>query len=522
MKNSISTPPGYYSSAFYGTASIDAPVDCNGNSTYITSQLFTGSPFDARLCSAACDAQNIKHAQGGSQPCRFFNTYILSRNNVAIGQYCNLYSQAWTATQATYKGTTSGSSNYTISYSYGVMASADAGTCTKGSTIPSSNHGSPPAPGPATDSNGFINWKTFKAQGVNLGGWLEKEKNYDVSWWNSINSDPSIIDEWGLCGSLGAQCGPVLEARYATFLTKAHIDKIASTGINTLRIPTTYAAWVKVPGSQLYSGNQQAYLRDITDYAINKYGMHIIVGLHSLPGGVNNLNIGEAFFHSGWFYNETNLEYSYQAIDGIIDFIKNSGNLTAWTIAPINEAGDDLSKFGGPNTLSTNAGEWVGKYLNGCLDRIQSFDKRIPMMVQDCFMTPGYWYPYFSADANIVIDTHVYFFAVDGAYSQYTSGAVCGQSAWISTFQKFPNFVGEWSLQSKYSNKRADRKSNFDVQRYAFTKYASGSSFWNIYMDNQDTVDGEGTQPDYWSYLNLIDSGVVQTVDPSFTACSGF
>lgn len=77
----------------------------------------------------------------------------------------------------------------------------------------------------------------------------------------------------------------------------------------------------------------------------------------SLPGGINNLDIGEAFFHKEWFYNETNLAYSYQAIDGILDFIKASGNLTAWTIAPINEAGDDLSKFGGPNTLSTAAAD---------------------------------------------------------------------------------------------------------------------------------------------------------------------
>lgn len=26
-------------------------------------------------------------------------------------------------------------------------------------------------------------------------------------------------------------------------------------GVNILRIPTTYAAWIKVPGSELYHGN---------------------------------------------------------------------------------------------------------------------------------------------------------------------------------------------------------------------------------------------------------------------------
>ncbi|THX17621.1 glycoside hydrolase [Aureobasidium pullulans] len=527
VKNSIATPTGYSSSAYYGAASIDAPKDCNGQSTFITSKVFTGSPFDARLCATACDAQNIDHAKTGAQQCRYFNTYILSRNNVALGQYCNLFTQAWTASQATYKGITSGANKYTISYSFGVSASSDAGNCNKESSPPTSDTGKPPVTGPSTGADGFINWKTFKANGVNLGSWLEKEKNHDTFWWNSINDDPSIMDEWSLCASLGAQCGPVFEARYGSYVTKADIDKLGAVGVNTLRIPTTYAAWVKVPGSQLYSGQQKTYLKAITDYAIKTYGMHVIIGLHSnlahtsisLPGGINNLDIGEAFFHKEWFYSETNLAYSYQAIDGILDFIKASGNLTAWTIAPINEAGDDLSKFGGPNTLSTAAADWTGKYLNGCLDHIAKLDKRIPMMVQDSFMTPGAWYKYFDASANVVIDTHVYFFAVAGAYSQYTPGAVCGQAKWISNFDKFPNFVGEWSLQIRFNNTFSDRENNFNVQRFAFDKYASGGAFWNVHSHSAAAVSGEGTQRDYWSYVDLIDQGVVKTIDPSYAGC---
>jgi glucan 1,3-beta-glucosidase len=34
------------------------------------------------------------------------------------------------------------------------------------------------------DVNGakFIDWKTFKANGANLGGWLEKERTHDPIW----------------------------------------------------------------------------------------------------------------------------------------------------------------------------------------------------------------------------------------------------------------------------------------------------------------------------------------------------
>ena len=47
---------------------------------------------------------------------------------------------------------------------------------------------------------------------------------------------------------------------------------------------SAYAAWAEVPGSQLYHGNQQKYLKTVTDYAVSK-GMHVVLGLHSYPGG---------------------------------------------------------------------------------------------------------------------------------------------------------------------------------------------------------------------------------------------
>ncbi|RHZ57472.1 uncharacterized protein CDV56_104782 [Aspergillus thermomutatus] len=98
-----------------------------------------------------------------------------------------------------------------------------------------------------------------------------------------------------------------------------------------------------------YHGNRLTYLREITQYAITEYGMHIILGLHSLPGGVNTLDIGEALGHDDWFYNTTNLELSYQAFKAALEFINTSGNPEAFTFAPINEASDNITGFGTPH-----------------------------------------------------------------------------------------------------------------------------------------------------------------------------
>jgi glucan 1,3-beta-glucosidase len=131
------------------------------------------------------------------------------------------------------------------------------------------------------------------------------------------------------------------------------------------------------------------------------------------------------------------------------------------------------------------------------------------MMIQDCFMGASYWAPFYDVSANIVFDSHVYYFAAAGTYAGYVNPAVCGQAAYIAQETKFPVFIGEWSLQAMYNNTLVSRKSIFDTQRYAWNKYVSGGTFWTAISYSTAKVDGEGTQREYWSYIDLINQGVI-------------
>ncbi|KAL2817853.1 glycoside hydrolase superfamily [Aspergillus granulosus] len=374
-----------------------------------------------------------------------------------------------------------------------------------------------PTPSATLRAGDFTDWTTYKANGVNLGGWLELEKVFNQYWWDQYA--PDAEDEWTFCETLGDGCGVVLEEHYTTYVTTADIDKLAKTGVNTLRIPTTYAAWVQVPGSALYHGNQKSHLKKITTYAIEKYNMRIVVGLHSLPGGVNSLDIGEKAGNDGWFQNSTNLAYSFDVVDAVLSFFVETGYPWAFTIAPINEASDNPAGFASPETLTANGTAWIVRYTQGVLARIAKVDKRIPLMLQDCFLSEEHWSPYFPAGTNLVIDMHVYYFAASGVYSQWAKGAICGQASVISGDGKFPVFVGEWALQTLYSNTFANRKNLFDTQRYAWSYYAQGGTFWNFKHNSSAVVDGEGTQRDYWSYERLIDAGVATPVIANATYC---
>ncbi|PNP80930.1 hypothetical protein FNYG_05745 [Fusarium nygamai] len=115
-------------------------------------------------------------------------------------------------------------------------------------------------------------------------------------------------------------------------------------------------------------------------------------------------------------------------------------------------------------------------------------------MLQDNFKGAAFWSPVFDKKRNLVIDSHVYYFAASGTYSQYVAPAVCGQAKYLAEETKFPVFVGEWSLQTMYNNTLSvpNRKTIFDTQRYAWQKYVAGGAFWTAVSYSNTPVDGQG------------------------------
>lgn len=80
----------------------------------------------------------------------------------------------------------------------------------------------------------YVDWTKYKANGVNLGGWLEQERVFNQYWWDQYA--PNADDEWTFCETLGSQCGPVLEEKYATYITTADIDRLAAVGMSNSHV----------------------------------------------------------------------------------------------------------------------------------------------------------------------------------------------------------------------------------------------------------------------------------------------
>ncbi|KEQ81702.1 hypothetical protein M438DRAFT_301898 [Aureobasidium pullulans EXF-150] len=132
VNKSIATPDGYNAGVYLNNAAINAPLDCTGDDTFLESHVFNNKPFDANLCAAACNSQaNYARAtaQDGkfTKACNFFNTYLLYKNKVNIGQYCALYDQSWASSYAKNTGYYYGQDVYTVGFSYSFSNKTDPG-----------------------------------------------------------------------------------------------------------------------------------------------------------------------------------------------------------------------------------------------------------------------------------------------------------------------------------------------------------------------------------------------------------
>ncbi|KAL5335825.1 glycoside hydrolase superfamily [Aspergillus crustosus] len=315
----------------------------------------------------------------------------------------------------------------------------------------------------------------------------------------------------GLCVNQGSRCSAVLESRYATWINPTVIDELHEYGVNTLRIPTTYAAWIEVPGSQLHSGNQVSFLKNIATYAITRYGMHIIINIHSLPGGINGMSFGEAEGHYGWFNNQTAFDYSLDVIDAVISYVQSSSHPGSYTIEPINEPVDnrDMSYFGTPLALTDNGAAWVQRYILAVISRVAAVNPNIPVMFQGSFRGEAYWSPQIPSNSNVVFDVHHYYFAGRGVTSQTITSFICSDAEESPGDGQFPVYIGEWSIQAELENEFAERGRALNTGLYAFAAHTRGSSYWTAKFFGNTPVDGEGTQADYWNYLTFARLGLI-------------
>lgn len=166
-----------------------------------------------------------------------------------------------------------------------------------------------------------------KLRGVNLGGWLALEKWMD----EELFSGTDAMDETYLCIELGKERAKErLKVHRDEFITERDFEDISMKGFNAVRIPVPFFLFEDVgPYIHCYE-----YLDKAFRWA-KRYGLKILVDLHTAPGGHNGTDNSGICGICLWSTKEEYVEYTRNVLERIAE--RYGDEEAMWGIGVLNE-----------------------------------------------------------------------------------------------------------------------------------------------------------------------------------------
>ncbi|MBA4700385.1 MAG: cellulase family glycosylhydrolase [Ruminococcus sp.] len=294
-------------------------------------------------------------------------------------------------------------------------------------------------------------------KGVNLGNWLVLEK-----WMNpSLFEGTTAADEYYLPTQLTRE---VYEARIkmhrSQYISERDFVYIKSLGLNAVRIPVPYFIFGDCPP---FIGCVEEL--DKAFAWAEKYGLLILIDLHTVPGSQNGFDNGGISGVCKWAKEPESIEFAITALERLAKRYGNRKGL--WGIQILNEpitekmwkamdvpnrykaVDEDMAKESGPMTISFLKDFYIQTYR-----RIRKYlpeDKVI--VIHDAFEAKE-WKNYMCEEefVNVVLDIHLYLMLAEiegceqtaAGYEQYIKENFSKEIEEMS--EHFPVICGEWSL----------------------------------------------------------------------------
>lgn len=167
----------------------------------------------------------------------------------------------------------------------------------------------------------------MKLRGVNLGNWLVLEKWMKPELFQGVNGE----DELDFVTQLpGQESRHRLKEHYETYVTEKDIAFLAEAGVNLLRIPIPYYIYGDVDDRL----GSIEYLDLAFDWA-EKYGLKILIDLHSVRGGQNGFDNSGTCGLCTWHKHPEYVEETLKLLERIAKRYQSRQGL--FGIEPINE-----------------------------------------------------------------------------------------------------------------------------------------------------------------------------------------
>ncbi len=349
--------------------------------------------------------------------------------------------------------------------------------------------------------------------GTNLGNWLVLEHWMSPHIFEGTGTDDEIwlgrvLDQ--------AELARRLKEHRDTYVTEEDFKEIAAHGLNLVRIPVPYFIFDDRPP---YPGCVE-YLDKAFDWA-EKYGLQIMIDLHTVPGSQNGYDNGGLTGVCKWCKNPDEVKFALSVLDRLgerygarkglygIEVLNEPISWLVYVSAPSTGKARDKEEAKGSGHVPMPFLKQFYKDAYAILRKHLAESKTI--VFHDGFRL-GSWGDFFvkSGMKNVILDTHIYVFAMENfvpvakpwVYKLY----VDFQRGLISKAQKHtPVVVGEWCISNKYAEHafkestdpakvKEIRKTRYreilDMQMKAWEGTA-GQIYWNYQLrrDREEAMD---------------------------------
>lgn len=327
------------------------------------------------------------------------------------------------------------------------------------------------------------NWTdtNTKAYGVSLGSWLVLER-WQLEDWMVSQGGPDAWDEWSFTQNLGSRAASVLADHQNSWVTQADMDTLQNAGINIIRIPIPFWAFIPTVSPEPYvTTGYMDQLNKMLQWCYNR-GMYVMLDLHAMPGSQNgDQSSGHNTTNIQWF-SQANQARSDTFVDKVLSWATTSNYSSIInSIGVVNEpriVNDDWSLN---NTRFQITQSFYERSYQTCLKY------NVPMTFHNGF-APGtvlqkmnLWRPFVQGkNPNMLIyEDHPYpgWFSTPEPGAEQIQTSVCEYGSAGSQFP-VPIVMGEFSaIQNLNSTSYAQSYLNMQLATYA---WSAGSIFWNF------------------------------------------
>ena len=361
-----------------------------------------------------------------------------------------------------------------------------------------------------------------KILGTNLGNWLVLEKWMKPDMFDGVDAE----DETWLNRRLDRE---TLEKRMKehrdTYVTEDDFRYIAEHGLNTVRIPVPYFIF----GDREPFIGCIEYLDKAFDWA-EKYGIQILIDLHTVPGSQNGYDNGGICGVCNWCKKPEEVEFALTVLERLAERYKDRKGLfgievlnepisfPVYMTSPTHNKWVDAEEARGSSFVPLSFLKPFYRDAYRRLRAILSDDKAI--VFHDGFRLSS-WNGFFDAEkmTNVYLDAHIYIFAMENFvpfHKPWLYKAYIGMDKLrLKSVQKHVNvIVGEWCICTKYCAEEGITEEErirrcHEVAKIEMDAWDAGKGwfYWNYQLRRDRKEEMDLFWKNFWDLSRCMDNG---------------